>query len=465
MENKELYGQKVNFLTWSYLQGIKSFLDNKYNISSENKIPLQAVAADFIDDLKLLQNGTSAEPVDADGVIVGTIRMGYGHHRMAYSLYTWALAQNKSTYLHDILAIESNESTAIREIDGLYSYWSRLSAEMGGPIEWFWGQLTSQGNISSLLLSLMLAEEYTGLMSSIPENMPYLSTYPINGQIAVARQQKKVIHLVPDNYPQYYIIVPGALNLVQSPAAYMKFLEMGVPEQELMIAGHWISRDIMINLESDTAARIQRIDDKKPARILIPIGGAGAQGKYVKSYLQQIKKKLQNRELSILLNIGDHLNVFHEMKNFCEEEDLPYTVVSDRNSLQQFIENHPLSGGEPDQTITLFYFENYYDAFSATDRLIRISDILMTKPSELAFFPIAKLFIRRVGDHEAASAFRSMELGEGTIECREVTYAVEMTRVLTETRDILTRMNDCILRNYREGIYDGSKKAVELAFE
>lgn len=37
-----------------------------------------------------------------------------------------------------------------------------------------------------------------------------------------------------------------------------------------------------------------------------------------------------------------------------------------------------------------------------------VADILCCKPSELAFYPIPKLMIRRVGDHEAHSATRAV---------------------------------------------------------
>lgn len=37
-----------------------------------------------------------------------------------------------------------------------------------------------------------------------------------------------------------------------------------------------------------------------------------------------------------------------------------------------------------------------------------MADILCCKPSELAFYPIPKLMIRRVGDHEAHSATRAV---------------------------------------------------------
>lgn len=57
---------------------------------------------------------------------------------------------------------------------------------------------------------------------------------------------------------------------------------------------------------------------------------------------------------------------------------------------------------------------------ATTDLLSRVTDILCCKPSELAFYPVPKLMIRRVGDHEAYSALRASELGDGTLELREV---------------------------------------------
>ena len=48
---------------------------------------------------------------------------------------------------------------------------------------------------------------------------------------------------------------------------------------------------------------------------------------------------------------------------------------------------------------------------------MRCSDVLITKPSELAFYPIPKLMIKRVGGHEAWGAIRAAEIGDGTYEC------------------------------------------------
>ena len=58
-------------------------------------------------------NSTTAPPI-----VVGTIRMGFGHHRIAYATASWGLAPDashaRSTWFHDFLNIDSEEAQMIR---------------------------------------------------------------------------------------------------------------------------------------------------------------------------------------------------------------------------------------------------------------------------------------------------------------------------------------------------------------
>lgn len=462
-EQDMLYGQEIDFITNAYMHLIKNIILFKYDINSQ-PISLKSIKSHLFENLNIIQYSDSATGAIGDGVMVGTIRMGYGHHRMAYALYSNLLAMQKKVYLHDLLGIESNEAMAIKEIDGLYSHFSRMSSEWGGITEWLWGQLTSKGNISSLKLSLLLAENYVNLISGISRNVPYLSTYPLNGQIAQFSGFKKVIHLVCDNYPQYYLLVPGALNLVQSQSSYMKFIEMGVPKESLFLAGHWVSHDILSNIAVDSVNRINRAKQKVPKRMLLAIGGAGAQKNYTSSLLEQTADMLKNGNLSLMINTGDHKTINDSLKEELTKLSIPFHEINSWEGMKEYCKEHDLSIEKSDKSpVTLFNFANYYEAFTATDILIRCSDVLITKPSELAFYPVPKIFIRRVGDHEAASAFRSVEIGDGTTECREPSHAVEMIKLFNEQNDIYIRMNDCIIRNDKYEIYSGAKKAAEMA--
>ena len=96
---------------------------------------------------------TGAEPFTPPkegALVVGTIRMGFGHHRIAYAASSWGLASAKATYFHDLLNIDSAEATLIKDMDKLYSRGSRLATELGGAVEKLWGSLTKAGDESSL---------------------------------------------------------------------------------------------------------------------------------------------------------------------------------------------------------------------------------------------------------------------------------------------------------------------------
>ena len=88
--------------------------------------------------------------------------------------------------------------------------------------------------------------------------------------------------------------------------------------------------------------------------------------------------------------------------------------------------------------------------------------MLVTKPSELAFYPVPKLFIKRVGKHEMWGAIHSAEIGDGTLECRDIPHTIQMLDQFLET-DLLCEMCENIVANKKAGIYDGAKKVVELA--
>ncbi|GBF51692.1 hypothetical protein LPTSP4_32300 [Leptospira ryugenii] len=463
MNRQPLFGLDAGFLSKQSANMIRLYLQKRYSIVANKPVPLSASASSLYPGLGLIQKGNETSKI-GKGLVVGSIRMGYGHHRMALSVYSHSLAAKIPSFLHDLLAIESNESRAIHDIDQSYSFFSRLSAEMGGPVEWIWGQLMSQGNLTSLELSCQLADLYKNLMIDLPKENPVITTYPLNGQIAVASGFKTVIHLICDTYPQYYLLVPGALNLVQTQTAYKKFLQMGVPKENLAYAGHWVSRDIAHNAESDTLTRIRRIDERKKRRFLIPIGGAGAQKGFIQELIALSKSALLDRDFHFWINTGDHTKVFNALEEFLNTHKIPFRSVLTWEQLNEFIDDHPLKEDERDKTpsVVLFNFPSHTEAFSATDRLIRISDVLVTKPSELAFFPIPKLFIRRVGDHEAASVAHSLELGEGTVECREPKHAHELIEIFAFSNEMLQRMNEKVIKHSNDSVYQGSKMAVDL---
>jgi len=429
-------------------------------------IPLTWRTSPWIKGLRVFERGeggTKDAYVPAgEGLIVGTVRMGFGHHRIARSVYTWSQALGHTTFLHDLLAIESPEAESIRAMDATYSRFSRISSNLGGPFEWMWGKLMQQGGTGSLRTSLLLAEAIAPLMKGIPRDIPIIASYPLNGQIAVALGFERVINLVIDNHPQYFILVPGALNLVQGPAWHERFLSMGVPERHLRVAGHWVSEPLASNAAADAAARIARADAGHPRRLCVPVGGAGAQRKWLVKFLKGLAPKLREGSIRVFLNAGDHGHMRKALERTLSALKLDWRTVSTLDEVNAFCAEVPLDGPEPSELepVVLCAFDTHFEAFTTTDLLMRVSDILVTKPSELAFFPIPKLHIRRVGNHEAASAMRAAELGDGTPECRKVAHALETVDRLCLQRHPFVRMCRAVAVQAERGVYQGSKQAV-----
>ncbi len=60
-------------------------------------------------------------------------------------------------------------------------------------------------------------------------------------------------------------------------------------------------------------------------------------------------------------------------------------------------------------------------------------------------------------------AIRGAEIGDGTVEARNIPQTLQAIDMLTNHRDLLEMFCTCIVNNKSIGIYDGAYKCVELA--
>ena len=94
---------------------------------------------------------------------------------------------------------------------------------------------------------------------------------------------------------------------------------------------------------------------------------------------------------------------------------------------------------------------------------MRSADVLITKPSELVFYPIPKLFIKRIGGHEQWGAIHSAEIGDGTLECRDIPHTLQMLDLFLNEKTLFADMCKNIIQNKAAGIYNGGYEVVKLA--
>lgn len=99
--------------------------------ASSDAIPLEVISSPHVEGLRVSRKltGTSDDAVSVDQllqesdkktIVIATIRMGFGHHRLAYSAASWALQTGHTTVFHDLLGIESG--TCVR---GLFEQGNR----------------------------------------------------------------------------------------------------------------------------------------------------------------------------------------------------------------------------------------------------------------------------------------------------------------------------------------------------
>jgi len=424
--------------------------------SPEGAIPIEKV-------LEVKQPGHKNKPP----VIVATIRMGFGHHRIAYSACSWAMERGHTTIFHDFLNIESDEADMIRTLDHFYSKFSRIASEFGSVAEKAWGKAMKQGDADGLRVAALTGNQLQCLLTKFPKDTPIVCTHQICALTAAAVGFTNVVNLVVDNYPQWFLVVPKTLNITQGPVNYQSYLRMGVKASELRLAGHWCPSDMVKNIEADCKRRIARAKDtsNKPRRLLIPVGGAGAQKSFIINFIEAVEPWISRGQLQLFLNAGDHKHMKTAFIEVLEKCGIDYDSVTTTQGVRDFQAKLLKSGAEPEKAVTLFAFDDYFPAVATTDLLCRVADILTCKPSELAFYPIPKLHIRRVGDHEAYSAIRAAEVNDGSLEAREISDALRYLELLCDSScDLLPSWNQAVIDNQiKLNMYDGCKNAVKWA--
>jgi hypothetical protein len=452
-----------------YQKKYKALPDAAYPLAARKNPALGALLG-----LMDVVSGGDGEAIRYDkAVFIGTIRMGYGHYRIGMALASAARALGYIPYWHDLLGFDSAGARMIRDLDKWYSLASRISQKSKLFNRFFWDPLMGQWykrlekNYPIMGASAIFADTHR----DIPPETPFLGTHPWNAQGALHAGLKRVVNVVPDNCPLGFHIAPGALHTVQSPSAYFIFRTLrelgapvpekqGIPEDQLFLAGHYVDHELVENIDADCDARLARARAGAPRRLLISIGGAGAQQELLLTLIGRLMPRLRAGETALFLNCGDHRNALERFTSRIPGFGEIAHHHTDWEESQAFI--RAADAGEV-SGLHVFLHENPFMAVYTTNLLMRIADILITKPSELAFYPIPKLLLERVGGHEAWGAIRAAEMGDGTPECRGTALTLQSLDLLLRENDLLNLYCAQIKKLRDLGLYNGAYRAVTLA--
>lgn len=409
------------------------------------------------------------------GIIVGNIRMGFGHYRISMAMASAAHALGYTPYWMDLNSYGQTSCTKVIDAQNkLYSLGSRFSKN---PLfnKFVWEPMNYEGfrSLSYNCSDQKNAEIMATVFKNIPKDIPVIGTHVWPAQAAVHAGMKYVVNAIPDNWPMALHLAEGSLHTIQCHNSYMGYRILNgmnkdkvnhpMPEDALIYTGHYIDHELVSNIEVDCKARMERKRKRKPIRFFLTIGGAGAQKEIFAAIIRYLLPYIKNEKAVLYINVGDYRNIWDallteipQMKEISTEhfDDWKDTESFSQNALD---ESYEISG------IHGFWHKNIFEAVYCTNLLMRSCDVLVTKPSELAFYPVPKLFIKRVGKHEMWGAIHSAEVGDGTLECRDIPHTLQMIDLFMKEEGLLLSMCENIMTNKQIGLYDGAYKVVEAA--
>lgn len=413
---------------------------------------------------------------EENGLIVGNIRMGFGHYRISMAIASAAHAMGYLPYWMDLNSYSQTTCTkVISSQNDLYSMGSRISQKSRIFNKAVWEPLNYEGfrKLSYNASDQKNAELMATVFKNIPKEIPVVGTHVWPAQAAIHAGMKTVVNAIPDNWPMALHLAEGSIHTVQTHYAYQGYRILNgmngnkvlhpMPADSLVYTGHYIDHELVSNIEKDCQARIARKKMKKPMRFLLTIGGAGAGKEIFAAIIRYLLKAVKKEKAVLYVNVGDYQNVWNELTEEIEGlSALSTEHFGDWEETKGFCERaltDEVTG------IHAFCHENIFEAVYCTNLLMRSCDVLVTKPSELAFYPVPKLFVKRIGGHEKWGAIHSAEIGDGTLECRDIPHILQMIKMFLLEEDYLTQMCENIIRNKTMGTYDGAYKVVELAMK
>ena len=485
-KSKVIFGNVMSDKIYKKALSSKKKFAKKFGDDSNCNYPVMVTENQYIGDLlgvkniEVLKEGedTGASiPFDTDkGLIVGNIRMGFGHYRISMAMASCARHLGYTPYWMDLNSYKHTTCTkVISAQNDLYSLGSRLSKN---PIfnKLVWEPTNYEGfrALSYNAADQKNAELMAPVYKNVPKDIPVIATHVWPAQAAIHAGMKHVVNAIPDNWPMALHLSEGSVHTIQCRNAYMGYRILNgmnkktvckpMPQEDLVYTGHYIDHELVANIEADCKSRMDRRKSGKPMRFLLTIGGAGAQKEIFAAIIKFLLPYIEKKQAALYVNVGDYKQVWEDLKNEIPEmKNHIHEHLGDFADTEKFAE----AALNPDTEVTGihgFWHGNIFEAVYCTNLLMRSCDVLVTKPSELAFYPVPKLFIKRVGKHEMWGAIHSAEVGDGTLECRDIPHTVQMLTQFLEA-PLLDEMCENIMENKKTGLYDGAYKVVELAMK
>ena len=487
----QIFGNEISNSTYkkalrTQKKFIRKFGDDRnteYHLSlEENSVLTQPFDCSVIRTTPQAGTQSFEQTLPQKPIIIGNIRMGFGHYRISMAMASAAHSLGYTPLWLDLNSFPETTCTKIISYQNdLYSTGSRLSQKSHLFNKLLWEPLNYEGfkKLSYNAGDQITAQLMTPLFREIPKETPFIATHVWPSQAAIHAGMKNVVNAIPDNWPMALHLSEGAIHTVQTFNAYWGYKNLTgfdgkkilnpMSEKDIAFTGHYIDHELVSNIEEDCRKRIERSKNSQPMRFLFTIGGAGAQKEFFASMLKTLIPYIKQNKACVYINCGDYKNVWTWLQQ--ELPDLANGTIKTTEHFDNWQEelafaNNAIAGAQnsPEGTgIHAFCNKDIFGAVYITNLLMRACDVLITKPSELAFYPVPKIFIRRIGGHEMWGAIHSAELGDGTQECQTEEAAGAAVKAFLENSLLIQQMCCNIVKEKKSGTYDGAYRAVKIA--
>jgi len=469
-----IFGNPMDAKTIKKAIKAKQGFIKRFGDDSAKQYHLDTVPVACLSHMKVQNLVLSDKPLSLpeNALVVGNIRMGFGHYRISMAIASCAAALGYEPYWFDLASFDATGSKVIRYQNDLYSTASKISQKSKLFNKLVWEPLNCEGfkKIQYNAPDQKNAELMVPLLNDFPKDVPYVATHVWPSQAAVHAGLTHVVNAIPDNWPMGLHLSEGAIHTVQTPFAYFGYKTLhnfdksplkGIPAEDLYMVGHYVDHELVSNVEGDCKARLRRLEKGEPLRLLLTVGGAGAGAKQFLGMMKHLMPLVEEKKVAIFLNYGDHL-FMHEYlcKKIPGFESKAHCYF---NNYQGLIDLLPTLEKKVVEGIYLFQNDEIFEAVYSTNLLMRHTDLMITKPSELVFYPIPKIFQRHIGGHEVYGAIHGREMGDATLECPDEKSMNQMIDTLLADKDAYRFLVERILVCHKQGLYNGGYEVVKLA--
>ncbi|MBQ7642737.1 MAG: hypothetical protein IJS67_02430, partial [Clostridia bacterium] len=413
-----VFGNPIDKKTVKQAEKSKEKFIKKYGDDSEKdyKISFSPIETLAFLGAENIVFGEKNAKFDENALIVGNIRMGFGHYRISIAMASCAKALGYKPYWLDLASFDATGSKMIREQNELYSLASRISQKSKLFNRFIWEPLNSEGfkKLTYNARDQKNSELLAPIFKNIDKDIPYIATHVWPAQGALHAGMKKVVNAIPDNWPMALHLAEGSIHAVQTPFAYLGYKTFngfadtplqGIPEKDLKVVGRFIDHELLCDLENDNARRKKRVAEGKPMRILMTVGGAGAGFDAFAAMVKHLIPRVEKDEVALFINFGDHVSVYEKLIARIGDIDCK-KYFDDYAGLKKLVRE--IKEGEA-HGIYAICNKDIFPAVYSTNLLMPVCDLLVTKPSELAYYPIPKIFMKHIGGHEVYGAINGRE--------------------------------------------------------